>query len=138
LIATNVISEAQKQNRAIPGVFEFFKRASAQNEALYLPVVTVSELRRGIALIRHRGNEPQAELLERWARRCHWQPCRPHFCLRYGGRTSVGQLRVPHPKHELDKQIAAVALVNDLAVATRNGADFSGAGVGLKNPFLPV
>jgi hypothetical protein len=35
-----------------------------------------------------------------------------------------GRLRVPHPEHLLDKQIAAVALVYDLAVVTRNTADF--------------
>jgi len=49
-----------------------------------------------------------------------------------------GRLRVPNPGHELDKQIAAIALVNDLTVVTRNTADFEGTGVKLVNPFLPV
>jgi len=49
-----------------------------------------------------------------------------------------GRLRVPHPEHELDKQIAAIEWVNDLTVVTRNEADFSGTGVRLKNPFLVV
>lgn len=31
-----------------------------------------------------------------------------------------GRLRVQNPGHELDKQIAAIALVNDLTVVTRN------------------
>ena len=30
-----------------------------------------------------------------------------------------GRLRVPHPEHGLDKQVAAIALVNDLTVVTR-------------------
>ena len=46
------------------------------------------------------------------------------------------RLRVPNPDHALDKQIAAIALVNDLTLATRNVADFEGLGVRLKNPFL--
>lgn len=46
-----------------------------------------------------------------------------------------GRLRVPDPAHALDKQIAAIALVNDLVVVTRNTADFEGTGVRLVNPF---
>jgi predicted nucleic acid-binding protein len=47
-----------------------------------------------------------------------------------------GRLRVPNPDHELDKQIAAIALVRNLIVVTRNVADFDGTGVKLKNPFV--
>ena len=36
-----------------------------------------------------------------------------------------GRLRVPNPDHELDKQSAATALVNDLTVVTRHAADFA-------------
>lgn len=46
-----------------------------------------------------------------------------------------GRLRVPNPEHALDKQIAAIALVNDLVVVTRNTTDFAGTGVRLVNPF---
>jgi len=65
LIDTNVISEARKQSKANPGVIEFFKRACAQDERSTC-VMTVGELARGVELIRHRGNEPQAELLDSW------------------------------------------------------------------------
>ena len=47
-----------------------------------------------------------------------------------------GRLRVPNPAHELDKHIAATALVHDLTVVTRNLADFDArSGVRLLNPF---
>lgn len=42
---------------------------------------------------------------------------------------------VPHPEHVLDKQIAAIALLHDLTVVTRNTADFLPTGVPLLNPF---
>ena len=53
-------------------------------------------------------------------------------------RIPARKLQVPHPEHELDKQIAAIALVNNLTVLTRHGADLSGTGVRLKNPFWPA
>jgi len=46
-----------------------------------------------------------------------------------------GRLRVPSPAHELDKQIAATALIHGLTVVTRNVADFAGTTVDLLNPF---
>jgi predicted nucleic acid-binding protein len=46
-----------------------------------------------------------------------------------------GRLCAPHPENPIDKQIAATALVNGLAVVTRNTADFEGTGVQCLNPF---
>jgi toxin FitB len=46
-----------------------------------------------------------------------------------------GHLRAPHPENPLDKQIAALALINDLTVVTRNTAHFQPTGVRLVNPF---
>jgi toxin FitB len=47
----------------------------------------------------------------------------------------LGHLRVPDPAHALDKQIAAIALVNDHTLVARNVSDFAGSGVKLANPF---
>ena len=46
-----------------------------------------------------------------------------------------GRLRVPHPENALDKQIAATALVFDLAVVTRNVNDFLATGTRIVNHF---
>ena len=47
-----------------------------------------------------------------------------------------GHLRVPDPGHALDKQIAAITLVHDLTVVTRNTAAFAGTGARVMNPFV--
>jgi toxin FitB len=45
------------------------------------------------------------------------------------------RFRVPNPEDPLDKQIAATALIHDLAVVTRNSAHFAPTGVRILNSF---
>ena len=138
LIDTSVVSEARKEAKANPGVTDFFRQVSAAGEPVYLSAVSVGELRRGVELIRYRGDIEQADLLEAWLTIVLEQFGENILALDADAAQVWGRLRVPRPEHELDKQIAAVALVNDLTVVTRNSADFEGTGVKLKNPFLPV
>jgi predicted nucleic acid-binding protein len=136
LIDTNVISEARKKTRANPGVSAFFLDVAAQGDLVYLSVISIGELRRGIELIRYRGDSDQSELLEAWLADILDQ-YRDHILAFDADAAQVwGRLRVPHAQHEIDKQIAAIALVNDLTVVTRNTTDFAGTGVNLFNPFL--
>lgn len=135
LIDTNVISEARKQSRADPGVTAFFQRVAKDHCPVYLSVVIVGELRRGVDLIRHRGDLPQARLLEDWLADVLAHYAHQILPFDVDAAQIWGRLRVPHPAHELDKQIAATALLHDLTVVTRNVADFDGTGVKLLNPF---
>jgi predicted nucleic acid-binding protein len=135
LIDTNVISEARKGQCSNPGVRRFFQVVMADDVPLFLSVISLGELRRGIDLIRHRGDLSQAQQLEDW------------FSLLlsdYGDRVLPfdsdaaqiwGRLRVPHPENAIDKQIAAIALLHDLTLVTRNTADVSATGVRMLNPF---
>lgn len=66
LIDTNVISEARKGKAANGGVLAFLREADRDGKALYLSVITIGELQRGVRLIRHRGDPDQAGRLERW------------------------------------------------------------------------
>jgi toxin FitB len=138
LIDTNVVSETRKKERADPGVVRFFDHVVASGEPVYLSVVSVGELRRGVELIRHRGETGQAKLLEAWLTMVLNQYGENILSFEADAAQVWGRLRVPDPMHELDKQIAAIALVNDLTVVTRNTADFEGTGVKLINPFLPI
>ena len=135
LIDTNVISEARKQSKANAGVAAFFSKVVADETPVYLSVVSVGELRRGVELIRHRGDSQQADLLETWLHGVLNDYNENILDLDAEAAQVWGRLRVPHAEHELDKQIAAIALVNDLTVVTRNTEDFAGTGVRLANPF---
>ncbi|WP_246262447.1 hypothetical protein [Aromatoleum evansii] len=46
-----------------------------------------------------------------------------------------GKLMSPSPRHPIDKQIAAIALIYDLTVVTWNTEDFESTGVRNINPF---
>ena len=135
LIDTNIISEARKGAVANPGVVAFFQRCSAERTRVYLSVVTVGELARGVALIHHRGDIQQASLLHDWLTLVveQYRDCILPFDLETA--QLWGRLRVPHHENALDKQIAATALMHDLIVVTRNVDDFAQTGVRLMNPF---
>jgi toxin FitB len=136
LIDTNVVSETRKESKAHPGVVGFFDRVAASREPVYLSAVSVGELRRGVEIIRYRGDTNQAALLEAWLTVVLDQYGQSILAFGADAAQVWGRLRVPDSGHELDKQIAAIALVNDLTLVTRNIADFKGTGVKLLNPFL--
>ena len=135
LLDTNVISELRKREKANPGVQKFFGKAMDQKARLYLSVITIGELRRGVDLIRHRGDQSQADLLEAWLQRILTDYS--DFILSFTATEAQvwGRLRVPQAQNAIDKQIAATALTYDLTLVTRNVQDFDRTGVRLLNPF---
>jgi predicted nucleic acid-binding protein len=135
LLDTNVISEIRKEHKANQGVVRFFEMAKQQQLSLFLSVVTIGELRRGVDLIRYRGDTVQANLLEQWLNQVSIEYQSQILAFDVNAAQIWGRLRVPHPEHSLDKQIAAIALVYDLTLVTRNTADFIATGVKLLNPF---
>ena len=133
LVDTNVISEARKGVKADPGVRTFWKTADPAD--LYISVQTIGEIRRGLENIRQRGDSVQARKLEDWLNKV--VECYSDRILDFDLDCAQvwGKLMSPNPQHAIDKQIAAIALIHDLTVVTRNIDDFRGLGVRLMNPF---
>jgi predicted nucleic acid-binding protein len=136
LVDTDVISESRKGDKGNVGVRRFFQDVERNGDPLYLSAVTIGELRQGVESVRHRGDEIQARVLERWLN---------GVTSRFGNTILPfdeeiaaiwGRLRVPNSENPLDKQIAATALINDLTVVTRNISHFLPTGVQVLNPFV--
>lgn len=134
LFDTNVLGEARKGTKADPGVIAFGGQVKAQQD--FIPVQAIGELRRGVELLKHRGDRPQAAILERWLK---------GLLERYSERILEfdsecaqvwGKIMTPDSQNPIDKQVAAIALVHDLTIVTRNTSHYLGTGVRLLNPFL--
>ncbi|HEV2365977.1 MAG TPA: type II toxin-antitoxin system VapC family toxin [Caulobacteraceae bacterium] len=134
LIDTNVWSELRNRGRADDKVRMW---AEAANPAeLYLSVVTVFELERGVRLIECRDPE-QGARLRRWLEDRVLEPFDRQILPIDGpiARRSAA-LHVPDPRPERDALIAATALIHALTVVTRNVDDFEPMGVTVLNPWL--
>jgi toxin FitB len=133
LVDTNVLSERRKGAKADPGVVKFLD--GPENE-VFLPVQVIGELQSGIQSLRLRGDLIQAKRLDSW-----FQLVQREFSLRIldfdnDCAKAWGYLMGVNDQHIVDRQIAAIALVYDLTVVTRNTGHFAGTGVRLLNPFL--
>ncbi len=135
LIDTKVISEVRKQEKANPGVRRFFTCVTDEEIPVFLSVVTIGELRRGIELIRYRGDTPQARQLEVWLQTVLAEYGNYILPIDEDIAQLWGRLRVPRPENALDKQIAATALIHDLTLVTRNQRDFESTGARLLDVF---
>ncbi|MGI0150284.1 MAG: type II toxin-antitoxin system VapC family toxin [Thermoplasmata archaeon] len=135
LIDTNVLSELRKGRRCHPGVARWF--ASLPDDDIFLSVLTIGEIRRGIESIRRRDRKA-AGVLEAWLKRV--LAAREDRLLPVDREVAEewGRVNVPDPIPVLDGLIAATARVHGLTVATRNVKDASRAGVPCVNPFDEV
>lgn len=131
LIDTDVLSALVKKRRA-PQVEDWLARQRTSD--LFLSVVTVGEIERGIEMQRH-GNPEFADALALWLDQVlamYADRVLP-FDLAAARRWGVLSAQLGHPGADL--QIAATALERGLTVATRNVADFGPTGVAVFNPF---
>jgi predicted nucleic acid-binding protein len=132
LVDTNIISEIRKRSRCHPGVAGWW--ASVEERDLFLSVLTLGEIRRGIEGVRHR-DPAKAAALERWVR---------DVADAFGSRIigvdpavaeAWGRMSAARSVPVIDALLAATAQVHDLVLVTRNTADVSGLGVQTLNPF---
>ncbi len=132
LLDTNVVSELRKGARANPGVHAWFEAHAA--DQLWLSVLVVGELRRGVELLRRRDAKAGKKLSDWLATVTNdfgdrVLPVTTDVCERWA------MLNVPDPLPVIDGLLAATALEHHLTLVTRNTNDVSRTGVALDNPF---
>jgi hypothetical protein len=131
LLDTDVLSALAKRRRD-PHVERWL--VQRRDDELFLSVVSVGEIERGIAVQRDR-DPAFAERLANWLERLlavHGERVLP-FDLAAARRWGELSGQIGHGGADL--QIAATALTRGLTVATGNGAHFAPSGVALVNPF---
>jgi len=127
-----VVSELRKSRRCDPGVAAWFARTAS--EELFLSVVTLGEIRKGIENIRRRDPR-SAEALENWFAdvvAAHSDRCLP---MDEAVAEEWGRLEAAGPLPVLDGLLAATARVHGLTLVTRNLKDVERTGVDCMNPF---
>lgn len=132
LVDTNVISELRKGERADQGVKSWF--AGLADEEIFLSVLTVGEIRRGIESIRRRDSDA-ATSLDSWLGRVVEAHRERIIQIDRAIAEEWGRLSVPDPLPVVDGLLAATAKVVGLMLVTHNIADVEVAGVEVFNPF---
>ena len=131
LVDTNVVSELRKK-RCNPGVASWIAGVAA--EEIFLSVLTLGELRKGIELIRRR--DPQAaESLETWLAELSATYSARILDVDLEMAEEWGRMNVPDRLPVIDSLLAATAKVYGLTLVTRNVKDVERSGVDLMNPF---
>ncbi len=130
LIDTNVVSELMRRTPN-PAVLDWFARNRATE--LWLSVITVGELRRGVALLRARAEHPRADRIE--AAVDEIEGSYATRILAVDTPVIHRWALIPAPIDVSDGLIAATALAHGHTVATRNTKHFTGSGAALVNPF---
>lgn len=133
LLDTNILSELRRGRRCNPGVADWFAAVAATD--LYISVLTVGELYKGIALARQRRDYTQADNLDAWLRLLAAQFADRILPVDAAVAQAWGQLYAIRNAPVVDGLLAATAKVNSLTLVTRNIADVSGLGADLLNPF---
>ena len=135
LIDTNVWSELQKREKIHLGVQQWY--AGVAKEELYLSVLVVGEVRRGIERLRRRDSQ-QAERLEQRLEQLQAVMMGRILPVSLSIAGRWGRINVPDPLPVIDGLLAATALEHDLILVTRNVVDVERSGVRLFNPFVDV
>jgi len=132
LVDTNVISELRKGRRANAGVRAWFE--AVDEEAVYLSVLVIGELRHGVEGLRRR-DPPAAATLDRWIHELVESHAARVLPVDAEVADQWGRLNVPDPVAAVDGLLAATALVHSMTLVTRNVRDVRRTGVRHLDPF---
>lgn len=131
ILDTNVLSAMRRPERSV-AVMEWLSR---QDEArLYLSVITLGEIERGITM-RERADPQFAQDLRDWLVRTVTLFSDRLLPFDANEAQIWGRLSARIGHSGADLLIAATALTHDAPVVTRNVADFAPTGCRIENPF---
>src|SRR5579883_2791012 len=134
LIDTNILSELRKRQRCDPNVAAWL--ASVEPDELFISVLSLGEIRRGIELLRKR-DPASAGSLDKWL-----AGVEDHYADRVLPISAAiadrwGRLSPDQPLPVSDGLLAATCIEHKLTMVTRNTVDFARSGANTLNPFLP-
>lgn len=134
LIDTNVISELRKR-RPNQGVLDFFQQVDAANEPCYISVITLGEIKKGIAMLVYRGGTVQSQQIQQWYDHDLQTVVSNVLAFDSACAQVWGELLARNPHNPIDKQLAATALLYDLTLITRNVKHVANTSVKIIDPF---
>jgi predicted nucleic acid-binding protein len=131
LVDTNVVSEARRGSREARLWFR-----SVDPNSIFLSVITLGEIMRGIALKRRTDARAAASLTVWLEQLRHDHASR---ILPISDRIALewGRLAAERSRAMADALIAATAAIHGKIIVTRNVADFAATGIPLINPWQP-
>jgi len=131
LLDTNVLSETRR-TRGDEGVKRWVSSTPADD--LYLSVLVVGEVRRGIERLKRRDPD-QAEVYEAWLSTVLRDYADRILPVDAEAADEWGRMSVPDPVPIVDGLMAATAKARGMTFVTRNTADVERTGVALLDPF---
>ena len=131
LLDTNVISETRK-SRADGGVMAFLSAADATG--LFLSVLTLGELRKGVE-VKRRTDPIAADQLDAWVDGIETTFADRLLSVDVAVARRWGELSADRSLPVIDTLIAATAIGHGLTLVTRNTRDVGATGVPLVDPW---
>jgi predicted nucleic acid-binding protein len=129
LVDTNVISEAR---RGRPEAESWLRSVDPQK--IYLSVITLSEIMRGITLQQKREPRAAATLME-WLQELRQDYGERILSVTDQVAVEWGRIAALRPRGDADGLIAATAIIHDLIIVTRNTVDFHDTGASVIDPW---
>jgi len=129
LIDTNVVSEARRNS---PEAVAWLR--SAPPSSIFLSVITLGEIMKGVAL-KERSDRQTAGHLAEWLGKLRQDFSDRILPISDCVAIEWGRIAALRSRGDADGLIAATAKVHDLILVTRNVADFDDAGVSIVNPW---